>query len=372
MSALDVTRRRRVFSGVQPTGKLHIGNYVGALSLWSQNQASFDNIFCVVDMHAITIPEAVNPVVLKEKTIDVAALYMACGIDPKKSTIFIQSHVPEHAELQWILNCVTPIGWLYRMTQFKAKSKDTESVGIGLLDYPVLQAADILLYDTDFVPVGEDQKQHIELARDIAQRFNNLFNCPLRLPEPLIRESGAKIMGLDDPEIKMSKSIGEKKKGHSIGLLDSPDEIRHAIMRATTDSSNEARFDHADSGVRNLLVLYEVLSKKDRSCIEAEFHGKGYGTLKKAVVEIVIETLRPIQIRYSKIRTDKDYIDSVLSIGAERARSIASPMIDKIKNAIGFVPYMKGKLHGDNVSTDNFSNRLAVNTPGDQSQSGWK
>ena len=211
--------RKQVFSGVQPTGKLHLGNYIGTLSQWVENQTRYDNIFCIVDLHALTIPEAVRPALLREKIREVATLYLACGVDPEKSIVFVQSHIPAHAELTWILNCVTPVGWIERMTQYKSKAAQVESVSTGLLDYPVLQAADILLYRTDLVPVGEDQKQHVELAADIAHRFNRLFGEAFVIPQPLMRAEGARIMGLDDPMTKMSKSLGEIRKGHAIGLM---------------------------------------------------------------------------------------------------------------------------------------------------------
>ena len=333
----DFPGKKRVFSGIQPTGKLHIGNYLGTISVWAEHQDNFDSLFCVVDMHAITLPEAVHPATLREKTLETAGLYLACGIDPDKSTIFVQSHVPQHAELAWILTCITPLGWLQRMTQFKDKAKGAESVGAGLLNYPALMASDILLYDTDLVPVGEDQKQHIELARDIAIRFTSLYGFPLRVPEPMIRTSGARIMALDDPEMKMSKSTGERVRGHSIGLLDPPEEIRRTIMRATTDSGNEIRFDHASPGVRNLLVLYEVLSGLQRPLIEEKFHGKGYAVLKKDLVELADETLRPIRERYRAIIADPGHLAAILEKGAERAQALAAPMMAAIKKAVGFV-----------------------------------
>jgi len=330
--------KQRVFSGVQPTGKLHIGNYVGAIKQWADNQDSYDNIFCVVDLHAVTIPENVDPKQFRAKSLEVAALYLACGIDPAKSTVFLQSHVPEHSQLAWLLNCVTPLGWLYRMTQFKAKSGSNDSVGTGLLDYPVLMAADILLYDTHKVPVGEDQKQHIEFTRDLAQRINNMFpSAKLVIPAPMIPPAGARVMGLDDPETKMSKSIGETKKGHSIGLLDTPGEIKKAIMSAQTDSANEARFDHAGPGVRNLLDLYEVLSKLPKPEIEEMFHGQGYGKLKKALVELTVASLEPVQTRYAELTGSKDYLEGILRQGADRARSIAAATHARIRDAMGFV-----------------------------------
>lgn len=330
-------QKKRVFSGVQPTGKLHIGNYVGAISQWAENQDDYDNIFCVVDLHAITIPEAIEPKAFRAKCLEVAALYIACGIDPAKSTIFMQSHVAEHSELAWLLNCMAPLGWLYRMTQFKSKSGGSDSVGTGLLDYPVLMAADILLYDTHFVPVGDDQKQHIEFTRDLAQRVNTMFNTGLVIPEAQIRKSGARVMGLDDPEGKMSKSTGEQKKGHSIGILDEPNVIKKAIMSATTDCENEARFDHAGAGVRNLLTLYEVMSKQPREQIEAEFHGQGYGKLKKALVELTVEHLRPVRERYADLMNNQDHLQDVLKTGADRARSIAAQTCTRVRDAMGFV-----------------------------------
>jgi len=267
----DTCRKKRAFSGVQPTGKLHLGNYIGALSQWVENQAQYDNIFCVVDLHALTIPEAIKPEAFREKIREVAALYLACGVDPERSVVFVQSQVPAHAELTWILNCVTPVGWLERMTQYKTKAAHTESVSAGLLDYPVLQATDVLLYRTDLVPIGEEQKQHVELTADIAHRFNRLFGEAFVIPQPLLRTIGARIMGLDDPTIKMSKSLGEIRKGHAIGLLDSADTIRETIMGAVTDSGMETHFDRASPAIRNLLTIYEVLSKRTRLEIEARF-----------------------------------------------------------------------------------------------------
>jgi tryptophanyl-tRNA synthetase len=328
-------QRQRVFSGIQPTGKLHIGNYVGALSLWAENQERYDNIFCIVDLHTLTIPEAVDPQRLHAKSRELAALYIACGIDPKRSIIFVQSTVSAHAELAWILSCLTPTGWLERMTQYKVKSAQQESVSAGLLCYPVLQGADILLYGTHQVPVGEDQRQHIELARDIAGRFNRTFGDIFVLPEPLVRESGARIMGLDDPSAKMSKSIGEIRAGHSVGLIDSADAIRSAVMRATTDSGNDVRFESASPGVLNLLTLFEVLSGEPRLQIEARFEGKGYGYLKRTVAEQVIAALEPVRNRYRELTADPAYIETVLDQGTERAREIAFPTLQRVKGLTG-------------------------------------
>ena len=328
-------RRKRVFSGIQPTGKLHIGNYSGAISQWVARQAQYDNIFCIVDLHALTIPEAVDPAVLRRKTREVAAIYLAAGIDPAQSAIFIQSHVAAHAELTWLLNCVTPVGWLERMTQYKTKAAQLESVGTGLFDYPVLQAADILLYDTDLVPVGEDQKQHIELARDIAQRFNRLFGPAFVLPEAQIRASGARIMGLDDPTGKMSKSLGAQRAGHAIGLTDPPTVVRDAIMRAVTDSGRETRFAQAAPGVQNLLLIYEVLSGQSRAAVEAHFAGQGYGALKREVADLVIATLTPLRERYEQVLADPGYLEQVLREGADRVRPIAAATLSRVKELIG-------------------------------------
>lgn len=327
--------KKVVFSGVQPSGMLHIGNYIGALSQWVSIQDDYENIFCVVDLHALTLPENVNPQALHQKTREVAALYFASGIDPEKSSVFVQSHISAHAELTWILNCVTPVGWLERMTQYKTKSALQASVGTGLLDYPVLQAADILLYKADLVPVGEDQRQHVEITRDIAQRFNHLFGEVFVLPDVMIRKSGARVMGFDNPEAKMSKSIGEKVSGHAVGLLDSPSKIKKTIMSAVTDSGREARFEYASPGVLNLLTLYEVLTGESRPEIEARFAGQGYGVLKKAVVDVVVSALEPLQKRYAEIMSDPQYIEDLLKHGADRVRPIAEQTMAEVRRATG-------------------------------------
>lgn len=325
----------RVFSGVQPTGHLHIGNYVGALKLWVQNQDLYDNIFCIVDLHALTIPEAINAKDLKEKVRKVAALYLACGIDPKKSTVFVQSEVPAHCELEWILNCITPLSWLEKMTQYKSKAKKQKTIGAGLLNYPVLMAADILLYDTDFVPVGEDQKQHVELARDVAKRFNSLFGNALRIPKPLIRKSGARVMGLDNPTQKMSKSTAETKADHAIMLLDEPEEIRKKIARAVTDPKNEARFRYASPGVKNLLTLYEIFAKEPKNKIEEKFSGKGYGFLKREVAEAVISETEIIRKKYAELIKENSYLDKVLAEGKEKVLKLSEKTLKRVKNKVG-------------------------------------
>lgn len=331
----------KVFSGIQPSGQLHIGNYLGAIRQWVAEQHEKVNYFCIVDMHAITLP--IEPAVLQQRTRQVAALYLACGLDPAVSTIFVQSHVPAHAECCWILNCVTPLGWLERMTQFKTKSSQQESVSTGLLDYPVLQAADILLYDSDQVPVGDDQKQHVELARDIAQRFNYLYGETFIIPEAVIPTSGARIRALNDPTRKMSKSEAETR-GHAIRLTDPSDEIRYVIQRAVTDSGRDIHFsDNPEkAGVNNLLEIYELLTGQERTEIEDSFAGKGYGDLKRQVTEVVIEALRPIQERYHALMDDQHELENILARGAEHARSVADTKLAEVKHKVGFIPRVSG------------------------------
>jgi len=330
------TPRRRIFSGVQPSGALHIGNYLGAIRQWLADQREKENYFCIVDLHAITVPQ--TPETLRRKTREVTALYLAAGVDPRWSAIFVQSQVPAHAECCWILNCVTPVGWLERMTQYKIKASQSESVSTGLLDYPVLQAADILLYDTNEVPVGEDQKQHVELARDIAQRFNSIYGDTFVVPEPMIPSSGARIRGLNDPSRKMSKSEAHLR-GHAINLMDDPDEIRLTIQHAVTDSGHEIVFSDAPekAGVNNLLDIYELLTGEKRVDIEAHFAGMGYGSFKKEVAEVVVESLAPIRQRYLQLLSDPTEIDRILNAGAEQALSVAGPKIAEIKRKVGFL-----------------------------------
>lgn len=336
MTVESIHRRPRVFSGVQPSGALHIGNYLGAIKRWVAQQDEKENYFCVVDMHAITHFQ--DPETLRSMTRDVAALYIACGLEPQKSTIFVQSHVRAHAECCWILNYVTPVGWLQRMTQFKAKAEQQESVSTGLLDYPVLQAADILLYDADEVPVGEDQKQHVELTRDIAQRFNRIYGQTFVLPKAVIAESGARIRAFNDPSRKMSKSEAHIR-GHAVQLTDEPDEIRRIIQGAVTDTGREIVFSDAPekAGVNNLLEIYELLTGAGRSEIEARFDGRGYAVFKEEVAGVVIETLRPVRERYHELISDPAEFDSILATGAERARSVAEPKIQEIKRRVGFI-----------------------------------
>jgi tryptophanyl-tRNA synthetase len=324
--------KKRVFSGIQPSGNIHIGNYLGATRHWVAMQDDYDNIFCIVDLHAITVPQ--EPKVLKAKIREVTGLLLAAGIDHKRSIVFVQSHLAEHSELAWILNCFIPMGWMQRMTQFKEKSgKQKEQVSVGLFDYPALMAADILLYNTDVVPVGEDQKQHVELARDTAQRFNNIFGETFVLPEPLIAESGARIMGLDNPTKKMSKS--EEGPNHAIALLDPPDVMRAKIMRATTDSLKEIRFEVNRPGIYNLLTIYQTFTGKDKKEIETQFEGKGYGDFKKALAEVVIEGLRPLQERFKELTADPGTIDAILTEGAAKAQPLARKTLAKVHKAVG-------------------------------------
>jgi len=328
-------QRPRVFSGMQPTSALHLGNYLGALKHWVAGQHERDNVFCVVDLHALTIPEAVDPAELRARSRSVAALYLAAGIDPERSTVFVQSHVPEHAEASWLFNCVAPLGWLQRMTQFKSKTHGRESIGSGLLTYPALMAADILLHDTDEVPVGEDQMQHVELTRDLAIRFHHLFGEVFVLPKAVIPTAGARIMGFDDPEAKMSKSTAEERQGHAVFLLDPPNAVRKTIMAAVTDSGRELRLEHASPGVRNLLTVWQSLDGRPMPEIEAEIAGRGYGDLKKRVVEVVVDALAPIQARYAELMDDPAELDALLARGAERARETAARTLARMQAAVG-------------------------------------
>jgi len=324
--------KKRVFSGIQPTGNIHIGNYLGAIRNWVASQAEYDNIFCIVDLHAITVPQ--DPKQLKAKTRELAGILLAAGIDPERSVLFIQSDVSAHAELAWILNCHIPMGWMYRMTQFKEKSqKQKDEVSVGLFDYPSLMAADILLYDTALVPVGADQKQHLELTRDVAQRFNSIYGETFKIPEPSIPKTGARIMSLRDPEKKMSKS--DELADSAIHLLDPPEKIRAKLKRATTDSLRDIRFDESRPGVHNLLVMYELFTGMDRASIEKHFEGKGYGHLKMELAEVIIESLAPVQARYREITRDPATIETLLKQGADKVRPIAEATMRRVKEKIG-------------------------------------
>ncbi len=323
--------KSRVLSGVQPSGNLHIGNYLGALANWVKIQYDYESIFCIVDLHAITVYQ--NPEELRAKVRELAGLFLASGIDPKQSRIVVQSTVPAHAELAWLLTCVTPMGWLERMTQFKAKSAAQESVGAGLFQYPVLMAADILLYQAGIVPVGEDQTQHLELARDIAQRFNSLYGETFVMPATSLPLVGARVMGLDDPTTKMSKSA--QGAGHLVALLDPPDRIRKTIMRATTDSNPAVDFETMGPGVANLLAIFQAFAGWSSDQMRAHFTGLRYGDLKKQVGEMVVSKLDPIQQRFREITADHSYVDQVLRDGAEAVAPIANSTVQLVKQRMG-------------------------------------
>ncbi|MSV29073.1 MAG: tryptophan--tRNA ligase [Bryobacterales bacterium] len=323
--------KARVLSGMQPTGNLHIGNYLGALKTWAKIQYDYESIFCIVDLHAITVQQ--DPARLRAKIEEIAAIYLAAGIDPKHSAIMVQSAVPAHAELAWMLTCVTPMGWLSRMTQFKAKSAAQETIGDGLFQYPVLMAADILLYQAAIVPVGEDQAQHLELTRDIAQRFNSMFGDTFVMPATELPAIGARVMGLDDPLTKMSKS--SSGAGHAVALLDPPERIRKTIMRATTDSNPSVSFEGMGPGVENLLNIYQAFSGCSDGEIRTAFEGLRYGDLKKRVADMVISHLEPFQKRYREITAKPGYVAGVLREGAERVAPIANSTVELVKRKMG-------------------------------------
>nr|WP_083511837.1 tryptophan--tRNA ligase [Alicyclobacillus acidiphilus] len=323
----------RVFSGIQPSGNLTIGNYLGAMKNFVRLQHEADCLFCVVDLHAITVPQ--EPEALRENSRNLAALYIAAGIDPDKATVFIQSHVTAHAELGWILQCIAYYGELGRMTQFKDKSAQKEVVTAGLFTYPALMAADILLYQTGLVPVGEDQKQHLELTRDIAERFNNRFGQTFVVPEPYIPKFGGRIMSLENPEKKMSKS--DESAGAYIAMLDEPDVIRKKISRAVTDSDREVRYDpDAKPAVSNLMTIYGMFTDMTMEQVEKHFAGQGYGPFKKELAEVVVDGLSPIQQRYRELIGSSE-VDEVLRKGAQKAREMCAGTLADVKSKLGFV-----------------------------------
>ncbi|MCX8641494.1 MULTISPECIES: tryptophan--tRNA ligase [unclassified Gilliamella] len=326
-----------VFSGAQPSGELTLGNYLGALKNWVALQNEYDCIYCIVNQHAITVRQ--DPQKLRKATLDTMALYLACGIDPQKSTIFVQSHVPAHAELGWALNCYTYFGELSRMTQFKDKSsRHSENINAGLFDYPVLMAADILLYQANLVPVGDDQKQHLELTRDIAMRFNALYGDVFTVPEPFIAKVGARVMSLQEPTKKMSKS--DENRNNVIGLLENPKDVEKKIKRAMTDSDEPpvVRYDLKNKvGVSNLLDILTGVTGKPVAELEKEFEGKMYGHLKTEVATQVIDMLATLQARYHEYRNDENYLFSIMREGAEKARAKAEPTLKKVYDVIGFV-----------------------------------
>ncbi len=329
--------KKRVLSGIQPTGSLHLGNYLGAIKQWVDGQDEKENFICIVDLHAITVFQ--DPGKLLESTRHLAAFLIASGIDPERSTIFVQSHVRAHAEACWLLSCVTPLGWLERMTQFKDKSKKQETISTGLLTYPVLQTADILLYDPDEVPVGHDQKQHIELARDTAQRFNSLYGDTFKLPQPVIPKVAARVMGLDDPTAKMSKSA--TGQGHAVRMDDDDRQILKTFKRAVTDSGREIGFsdDPNRAGVNNLLEIYRAITGKSEDDVVADFaSARGYGDLKVAVAEVVIEALSPIRERHRALLENPGELDRLLAVGAGRASERAEAKVSEMKRRMGFLP----------------------------------
>ena len=320
--------KARVLSGVQPTGQLHIGNYLGALKNWAEIQGSYESIFCIVDLHAVTVYQ--DPADLASKIRQTATLFIAAGIDPDQSSIIVQSAIPGHAELAWLLTCVTPLGWLQRMTQFKVKAEQQETVGDGILQYPVLMAADILLYQASVVPVGEDQSQHLELTRDVAQRFNSLYGETFVMPATYLPTVGARIMGLDDPSQKMSKS--SPGSGHAIALLDDPKVVQKKIARATTDSQPHVDPEHMGPGIANLLTIGQAC---DPALTRESVTGMRYGDFKKRISEAVIARLEPIQRRYREVTADPGYLDGVLQRGRDHVIPISEDTVRKTKRAMG-------------------------------------
>ncbi len=325
--------KKTLFSGIQPTGIITIGNYIGALKNWVTLQDEYDCIYCVVDMHAITVAQ--EPAKLRKNTLELLALYLACGIDPERCTLFIQSHVPAHAELCWVLNTLTYTGELSRMTQFKDKcKKHADNINMGLMDYPVLMVADILLYQAALVPVGQDQKQHLELTRDLAIRFNNRYSPTFTVPEPYIPKTGARIMSLQDPSSKMSKS--DANENGFVAMTDAPDAIMRKFRRAVTDSEACVRASEDKPGVTNLMAIYSAFTGKSFDEIEREFDGRGYGDFKEAVGQSVTEALAPIQAEQKRYLADKAYLDSILKSGAEKAGYMARKTLSKVYRKIGF------------------------------------
>ncbi len=325
------TRRKRVFSGMQPSGNLHLGNYLGALRNWVTQQEQSDNVFCVVDLHALSLPT--DPVELKANTLELATTFLAAGIDPAQTILFVQSDVREHTEAQWLLGSVTQFGELRRMIQFKDKADGREDVSAALFTYPILQACDILLYDTDLVPVGEDQKQHIELSRDIAHRFNTRYGQTFVVPQADIKPEGARIMALDNPTKKMSKSTGTP--AGVVYLIDEPDAIRRKVKRAVTDSGSEVRGGDDKPALNNLLTIYSLLSGQSIPEVEAAYEGKGYGAFKGDLAEVVVTALTPIRERLADLNGNPDEVRRVLTEGADRARAIAGPKLDVVRQRMG-------------------------------------
>ncbi len=327
--------KKIIFSGIQPSGDLTLGNYLGAVKNWAALQEEYHCYYCVVDLHAITVRQ--DPATLRKRTLDVMSILIASGLDPQKNILYMQSHVSAHAELAWILNCFTYMGELSRMTQFKEKSaKVGDNINAGLFTYPALMAADILLYQADLVPVGVDQKQHLELTRDVATRFNNIYGDVFTIPEPYIPKAGAKIMSLQEPEKKMSKS--DDNENAFIALLDPPDVITRKLKRAVTDSDGEIRFAEDKPGVSNLLTIYSAITGKALAECEAEFAGQGYGVLKQRVTDAVIAELEPLQKRYAQVRGDKAFLEQVMTENAQKAERAAKKTLLKVQKKIGLAP----------------------------------
>ena len=332
LELLMAERRKRVFSGIQPTGGFHLGNYLGAIRNWVNQQDLYDNIFCIVDLHAMTLPYDARG--LRARNLEGASILLASGIDPKRSILFVQSDVREHTELTWVLTTMATVGELSRMTQYKEKSRGSERVGAGIFLYPALMAADILLYDADLVPVGEDQKQHVELTRDVAIRFNNTFGDTLVVPEPDIKPVGARIMSLEDPLKKMSKS--DPSPSSRIELHDSPSEIRKKIRRAVTDSGSDVRYDEENKpAVSNLLSIYSLMSEEPIPVIEERYAGKGYGAFKGELADLVVEKLGPMQARLHELTESPSEVVRILDEGAAKAREQASAKMERVREAIG-------------------------------------
>lgn len=330
----EITTKKRIFSGVQPSGKLTLGNYLGAIRNFETLQDAYECLYCVVDLHAITVRQ--NPAELRRQTLEVLAQYLACGLDPQKSTLFIQSHVPAHAELAWVLNCYAMFGELSRMTQFKDKSaKHADNVNAGLFDYPVLMASDILLYQTDLVPVGSDQLQHIELTRNVAQRFNGIYSDTFTMPEPYLAKNGARIMSLQEPMRKMSKS--DENANGFILLMDKPEDIMRKFKRAVTDSEGSIRSGEGKEGIANLITIYALATGQTPEQVEAAFAGQGYAAFKPAVGEAVVELLRPIREKTEDLLRNKDYLEQVYTEGAQRANYMARKTLDKVYRKVGFI-----------------------------------
>lgn len=330
-----MSNKKVIFSGVKPSGDLTLGNYLGAIKNWAELQDEYECYYCVVDLHAITVQQ--EPKDLRRRTLEVLAQYIAAGIDPSKNTMFIQSHVSAHAELTWVLNCISYMGQLNRMTQFKEKAKSNEeNINAGLFTYPVLMASDILLYQADLVPVGDDQKQHLELARDLAERFNNRYSDTFIIPDVYTSKIGSRIMGLQDLESKMSKS--DENENDYILLIDSPKDTEKKIMRAVTDSLNKVKFCDEQLGIKNLITILSKFTGDSIEIIEKKYEGIGYGKFKSDVAEAVNEGLSPIRQRFEELMKDKDYLEQVYSDGAERAERVARKTLRKVYKKVGFIP----------------------------------